>query len=114
MALRYIINHVFLPPKLPQAADRGHLHDHSLIETVRDAAILFSKEVLLDSSQKDGWGIVSQMLDSMATVHRKTYLEYTGLLEAFQKMSPGGKVFCKPSSAITSPNPIQMCFLSFL
>jgi hypothetical protein len=46
--LEYIINHVFLPLKLPQGSDQSLENDLSLSQAVFDAAISFSDQLPSD------------------------------------------------------------------
>ena len=59
----YILNHVFLPPKLPQEDDTNTDHDIALCHLVYDASLGFTDFVSKRQQQK--WSIVSQMLQTL-------------------------------------------------
>ena len=59
-ALSYILNHVFLPPKLPQEEDSNLANDISLCRFVYDASCIFTG--FLTEAQQSRWSVVCQML----------------------------------------------------
>ena len=61
--MRYILNHVFLPPKLPQKDDYDADLDAALCRLVYDAALEFA--AFLSESQQGRWSTVSRMLRNM-------------------------------------------------
>jgi hypothetical protein len=66
--LPYIINHVFLPPKLPQQSDNDVQDGNiSLLKTVLQAAQSYRDELVFSTSATDDmqWKSVIQMLTTM-------------------------------------------------
>lgn len=64
--LLYILNHVFLPPKLPQkdeGDDARHVHDIALISLVHEAAGDFLTTVSAEYSQR--WSSIITMLERL-------------------------------------------------
>ncbi|KIM46712.1 hypothetical protein M413DRAFT_23079 [Hebeloma cylindrosporum] len=61
--LRYVLNHVFLPPKLPQEDDYDAERDAALCRFAYDASLEFG--AFLSQSQQAQWSTVSQMLKNM-------------------------------------------------
>jgi hypothetical protein len=58
--LLYMLNHVFLPPKLPQADDTNRDRDIALCRLVHDASLEFAG--FLSQPQQQQWSIVNKML----------------------------------------------------
>ncbi|TAQ90964.1 hypothetical protein B7494_g730 [Chlorociboria aeruginascens] len=65
--LNYSINHVFLPPKLPQRDDRGPGRDAALTKICLNALELFQRQLLTD--EKPPWQRTAKMV--------KNFLAYT-------------------------------------
>ena len=66
--LLYMLNHVFLPPKLPQKDDNddsGVDRDVTLCHFAYKASHEFA--TYLSQSQQENWSIVSQMLKKLKT-----------------------------------------------
>ena len=61
--LRYVLNHVFLPPKLPQQDDYDAEHEAALCQFVYGASLEFA--TFLSPSQQLQWSIVIQMLKNL-------------------------------------------------
>ena len=66
-----MLNHVFLPPKLPQEDDANASHRAALCRFVYKASCRFT--TFLSQAQQQQWSIISQML--------KTLLETTQVLD---------------------------------
>ena len=63
-----MLNHVFLPPKLPQKDDNNDIevdHDVTLCRFAYKASHEFTR--FLSQSQQENWSIVSQMLKTLKT-----------------------------------------------
>ncbi|KAK3323063.1 hypothetical protein B0H66DRAFT_515810 [Apodospora peruviana] len=67
-SLEFVINHVFLPPKLPQEDDWAASHDHALIGSLRDSSLEFIK-VQPDSttSLAPAIGMLERLLETYST-----------------------------------------------
>jgi hypothetical protein len=63
MDLKYIINHVFLPPELPQKDDSDFLHGVGLIEELESA--LSSFQSYLPHHQRSRWSSCIKMVREM-------------------------------------------------
>lgn len=63
--LHYILNHVFLPPKLPQEDDnvQPNLGDIILCQLAYDAAVQFPQYLL--GNQHKQWAVVTKMLKNL-------------------------------------------------
>ncbi len=69
--LDYIINHVFLPPKLPQEYDDGHqneLRDIALCRLAHEAAVQFPQ--YLAECHQTQWDVVTRMLENLLATTR--------------------------------------------
>jgi len=71
--LEYIVNHVALPPKLPQKCDR-HLHDgeRALIKLISAQVFDFQKRALLCDHER--WSRVHRTLCVFGATHYKGQL----------------------------------------
>lgn len=94
--LQYLIEHVFLPPKLPQSYDAETEHkDESLHRFVAEASQRFV-EILERShgtSQRDlqQWRQVDKMLQRITVVHQLHRLTKEDIESVLQQMNVGGK-----------------------
>jgi len=90
--LTYIINHLFLPPRLPQADDSGPTGTQALLQHVTDSADAFV-EVLchqnVDISVLRSWCTLHKMLESMAVLHQSEYIPLEGLHNSINYMEIG-------------------------
>ena len=59
-ALSYVLNHVFLPPKLPQEEDSNLANDIFLCRFVYNASCTFTG--FLTETQQSQWSVVCQIL----------------------------------------------------
>jgi hypothetical protein len=62
-SLRYIINHVFLPPKLPQEDDSHVKNDYALIEECEGALRSFQAQISPNEHWR--WAACTRMLSKM-------------------------------------------------
>ncbi|MCJ1462481.1 hypothetical protein MMC07_001083 [Pseudocyphellaria aurata] len=65
-ALHYMVNHVVLPPKLPQADDWEDRYERTLMEFARDQAIAFQTDASADS--RSCWAGIVKMLTTWLEV----------------------------------------------
>lgn len=61
--LVYILNHVFIPPRLPQEDDHDDNHDIALCRVICDASQRFAG--FLSQPQRGLWSTVDQMLQKV-------------------------------------------------
>lgn len=87
--LQYIIDHVFLPPKLPQAEDHRPSHDILLSRLAHEAAVDFGG--LLSQEQQEAWSIVVGMLRRLAKITQTT--DTPTLVNDIIGLSNGGAFF---------------------
>jgi hypothetical protein len=84
--LRYVLNHVFLPPKLPQQDDYDAENDAALCRFAYEASLEFA--TFLSQSQQRQWSIVIQMLKNMLESTRA--LEKDVLVTKISHLQIGG------------------------
>ncbi|KIM42919.1 hypothetical protein M413DRAFT_409020 [Hebeloma cylindrosporum] len=85
----YILNHVFLPPKLPQADDHEANRDVVLCRLVYDSSKEFS--TLLSQSQQAQWSSVIQMLKNL--LESTQVLDQNLLIRKILRLEIGGQYF---------------------
>ncbi|KAG6835204.1 hypothetical protein H0H93_003933, partial [Arthromyces matolae] len=76
--LEYIINHIFLPPRLPQASDDSIKNDIALCNCVIRNAKAFSK---LNTSDDNLWNPIIRMLENLHTIASRGALDKQVLLD---------------------------------
>ena len=64
----YILNHVFLPPKLPQEDDANGHHDIALCDLVYRASVEFTG--FLSRPETQQWSVINQMLKTLLMTTR--------------------------------------------
>lgn len=84
----YVLNHVFLPPKLPQEDDARPDYDIALCSLVYNASLEFSP--ILPESQRRQWNIVTQMLNMV--LDTIPVLD-TRMVEKIMHLNDGGRFF---------------------
>lgn len=92
----YVIRHVFLPPKLPQADDEDVEKGTYLIEAVFAALVLFQQEYVSEQEKEERaeWSACIKMVENMLGL-RNQYgggLDADKLSEKLSGMIDGGKV----------------------
>ena len=87
--LEYIINHVFLPPKLPHQDDSGVEETNALIKTVLATTNVFQNH--LSEQERSGWISCMKMMRNMIELKdRSGHLMAEKLQLALREMSEGG------------------------
>ena len=89
----YIINHLFLPPILPQTDDRDVECQEALLSHVVESANVYCQN--LESSGVDRtvhrcWLILYKMLLSMQTIRQAEFIDQQELQTAVQNMEVDG------------------------
>lgn len=79
-ALDFMVNHIVLPPKLPQADDRNHDNELALIAFARDQAIAFQNDVSAES--RPCWTGIVKMLTTWLEVNAHGSISKTALTRA--------------------------------
>jgi hypothetical protein len=91
----YVLNHVFLPPQLPQEDDSDRNRDIVLSHLVYNASIDFVNFLLEDQRQK--WSIVTQMLRIFLETTQRFHKER--LVKNILQMKDAGQ-FCRSLQSI--------------
>jgi len=94
--LKYIVDHVFSPPKLPQERDPdSHRKDSLLLAYVANTAEAFAK--ILQNSADEGhpdvikvWNIIKKMLETMGSLYVDGGIIRNKLGAALQQMEVDG------------------------
>lgn len=87
----YMINHVFLPSKLPQEDDFAPFLDAALADMVLNSLQEFSNQ----QNQSLAIGAVTSMTESFRSIHdQHGYITETGLQEALADLSKDGTSSC--------------------
>jgi len=86
--LDYAINHIFLPPRLPNASDHSPHLEAGLITLVRDFA---EKFVQVEDVQSTDWVTVTRMLASMSRVHDGGTMSEHTVAKEIDAMQCGGR-----------------------
>ena len=89
--LNYAINHIFVPPRLPNKADGTPNLEASLLGLVRDLARAFTSSLEPESTPCVGWEIVSKMLSTSAELYEDELTE-DSINAALASMEPGGSI----------------------
>lgn len=87
-ALHFMVNHVILPPKLPQEEDRNHDYELALIEFARRQAITFQSEVSVES--KSCWAGIVKMLTTWLEINAHELISKEALTRATTALHPEG------------------------
>jgi len=91
--LIYIINHLFLPPKLPQKDDSSPANTRALLSLVTNSVVGFL-DVLhsqnIDTGVLRRWRTLHKMLGSMEVLHQSEYIPLEGLRDSINNMKIHG------------------------
>jgi hypothetical protein len=90
-SLTFIINHVFLHPKLPSKSDCTPEHEASLLRVFKDLAETFTGDLKPQSHSRRAWGVITQMLASTTLLHDRGTVENDLLEEHIASMNVGGE-----------------------
>ena len=86
--LDYAINHIFLPPRLPNASDHSPNLEAGLIALVREFA---DKFVHAEDAQSTDWVTVTKMFASMSRVHDGKAMSKHTVATEIEAMRCGGR-----------------------
>ncbi len=89
--LNYIINHVFLPPILPQEDDRDEKHESGLCSILLECAQRYQSH--LDENGQQKWSHILKMLQNFELSLRMS-LSLKLVYDQFSDMACGGKIAC--------------------
>jgi hypothetical protein len=89
-SLTFIINHVFLPPKLPSSSDCTPEHEASLLRVFKDCAETFAHRLERQTNSCRAWDVVIRMLASMVDLHDRGIVEKDVLEKQLANMKAGG------------------------
>ena len=90
-SLVFIINHVFLPPKLPANSDCTPENEASLIRVFKDCAETFARRLERQGNSRRAWDVVTRMLASAALLHGRGTVEGDELHKRIANMTAGGE-----------------------
>jgi hypothetical protein len=102
--LKYIINHVFLPPKLPQKCDSDtHRKDSLLLDYVTKASKSFADTLAIPvtdppSSELKVWTIIQKTLKVMGRLYADGGIVRDELKAALQRMDINGDSYTPPKT----------------
>jgi hypothetical protein len=86
--LQYIVNHIFLPPELPQKDDHNPENDRALCRELCQSACNFYG--LLPSDGRTRWDPIIEMLQCLCDFHELDVLSKDCVKSAMERMQPGG------------------------
>jgi hypothetical protein len=86
--LGYIINHIFLPPELPQQYDHDLDNDCALCDVILTSAMTYRQSLPLDEQIR--WDPIVKMLQSLYKFHDSDVFSKDSINEAVREMQPGG------------------------
>ena len=89
--LKYVINHIFVPPRLPNRADGTPTLEAALLSLVSDLARAFTSRLESKSTPRVGWEVISKMLSTAAELHEDELTE-DSINAALTSMEPGGSI----------------------
>ncbi|KAL0067189.1 hypothetical protein AAF712_005759 [Marasmius tenuissimus] len=98
----YTINHVFLPPKLPQENEQNGVKDHTIAAIVVDSARAF-RGVGLQGEELTYWNIFLRLLCQFRDVHKDNVLDVKDVKKALKGLSSHGPTIQLPSDPFDSP-----------
>ncbi|KAJ8094386.1 hypothetical protein PM082_010820 [Marasmius tenuissimus] len=82
----YTINHVFLPPKLPQENEQNGVKDHTIAAIVVDSARAF-RGAGLQGEELTYWNIFLRLLCQFRDVHKDNVLDVKDVKKALKGLS---------------------------
>jgi hypothetical protein len=96
-AVHYMINHLFLPPKLPQEDDSGDpSNQEALLLHLSESAKAFADGLShldhISAQASQAWRILQRMLESMHRIHRGTHLSMAELQRTIERMKVQGQL----------------------
>lgn len=89
--LRYIVNHIFCPPRLPQHDDLDMNKEHAICVTVHQIAKRYQS--LLPIDQKSRWDPITKMLSNLRESQGTSILSKECIKGSMATMHPGGGRF---------------------
>ena len=91
--LQYIINHVILPPRLPQEADVQTVSRHAEQELLR---LVVDQVNAYDAKSSSGtceqWGVIEKMLEQWVTLKSTDLMSSHTLEKGFAEMRETGEL----------------------
>lgn len=94
--LRYLINHLFLPPQLPQEDDSGNAGNQAaLISHISESVAAFYEGLInagVDHQVKQCWEHLQQTLGSMYQIHTDSHIFLPELRRTVKGMQVQGEL----------------------
>lgn len=78
--LNFMVNHVILPPKLPQCDDRDTKNELALVQFVREQAIAFQLKV--PAENQECWRRITKMLNTWIEVNEHGWISKEAIVRA--------------------------------
>jgi hypothetical protein len=97
--LRYIVNHIFLPPQLPQKDDQpeSYAYDHDLALLTYQCAARFCEEAAhSDEGLSVRWNPILAMLKNIADLNDAEPFTADDLRDRLTSLSDGGTCYFLP------------------
>src|SRR6266436_5065364 len=94
--LTYLINHLFLPPKLPQQDDSSIAGTRTLLHHVADSAAAFLETLRrqdVDIDVLHRWDTLLKALESMELLHQSEHIPLEDLRSSINNMKIDGAFF---------------------
>jgi hypothetical protein len=91
--LNYLINHLFLPPQLPQEDDSSTAGPRALLHHVAESAYAFQDTLRrqnVDISVLSSWSTLCNMLQSMEALHQSVHIPLEDLSRSIGNMKMRG------------------------
>ena len=103
--LEYAINHIFVPPRLPNRADGSPQLESALLGLVRDCAASFKDHLQPGGDAHSSWELISTMLAASIKLHEGELTE-DSVKAAITSMAPGGEMAFaySPTTPINTPS----------
>lgn len=95
--MKYIVNHLFLPPKLPQEDDRTEDKQSALLGHVVESTAVFCQElnnIEVDKYVRQCWATLLKMFLSMQSLRETVVLPLEDLRDAVERMQISGLSTC--------------------
>jgi hypothetical protein len=117
-ALVYTINHLFLPPKLPQEDDSAdYSHQRAALLHISQCADAFCDKLKLENAEKrvqTSWGVLQKTLATFASIHEASRIDQSYLEGRINAMKQRGTCFFKRVFAVAEDSPQMLYAFTYL
>ena len=108
--LEYLLNHIFLPIRLPQSDDHDIEKDLAICDQILDHALAFQE--FLSPPQSTAWKSIFKMVRTLRKLQSTSVLDVEELEFSMRDLIPGGMVIFARQNIFVNADSNQM-FLSF-